>query len=74
MVGQVLSSTLNIGSIPIFGAKQNKMKSETRGAKRKPESEKIKFISIGVKQKNIDKYKGVEGLKLFIEMKLNLKA
>jgi hypothetical protein len=50
------------------------MKTETRGAKRKPESEKIKFISIGVKQKNIDKYKGVEGLKLFIEMKLNLKS
>lgn len=44
------------------------------GPKKKPDSELIRFITIGVKQANIDKLGGVDSVKVFIESKLKLKV
>ena len=47
---------------------------QKRGAKKKPDSELIRFITIGVKQANIDKLGGVDAVKAHIENRLKLKV
>lgn len=62
------------GSIPSIRAKQNNMKSETRGRKKKPKGELIKGFTIWGKVNRIEELGGIEKVRELVESKLKLRA
>ena len=62
------------GSIPSIRAKQNKMKSETRGRKKKPKGELIKGFTIWGKVNRIEELGGIEKVRELVESKLKLRV